>query len=229
VSGAATDPGGVGGPDVGTGGRLRLGAGATMVRVVDDRSGSAPGSEVAPGTLLVAAPGLLDPHFRRTVIYVIEHRSRGSLGVVLNRPSEVTVRDVLPSWAPLSAQPSAVFVGGPVESETALCLAAVRTGHDPASVDGLVTVRGPVALVDLDSDPSHIAPRLRGLRVFAGYSGWSAGQLAGEIDRGDWIVVPALPDDVLNRHDTRLWGHVLRRQGMPLSLLATFPADVRQN
>ena len=201
-----------------------------MVCVVDYRPGvgSASSAEVAPGTLLVAAPSLLDLHFRRTVIYIIEHRSRGSLGVVLNRPSEVTVRDVLPSWAPLSSQPS-VFVGGPVESETALCLAAVRTGHDPASVEGLVTVRGPVALVDLDAEPSRIGPRLRGLRVFAGYSGWSAGQLAGEIARGDWIVVPALPDDVLNRHDTKLWGHVLRRQGMPLSLLATYPLDVRNN
>jgi putative transcriptional regulator len=202
-----------------------------MCHVVDalSRSGSVPGSEVAPGTLLVAAPGLLDPHFRRTVIYMIEHRARGSLGVVLNRPSEVTVRDVLPSWAPLSSQPPAVFVGGPVESETALCLAAVRTGEDPAAVEGLVTVRGPVALVDLDADPAAIAPRLRGLRVFAGYSGWDGGQLAGEIERGDWIVVPAIPDDVLARHDTRLWQHVLRRQGMPLALLATYPLDVRTN
>jgi putative transcriptional regulator len=179
--------------------------------------------------LLVAAPGLLDPNFRRTVVYVIEHRARGSLGVVLNRPSDVAVRDVLPSWAPLASLPHSVFVGGPVEAETALCLAAVRTGHDPAKVGGLVTVRGPVALVDLDGDPSVLATRLRGLRVFAGYSGWDAGQLAGEIARGDWIVVPALPDDVLNRSDARLWGHVLRRQGMPLALLATYPSDVREN
>jgi putative transcriptional regulator len=199
-----------------------------MVPVVDDRSG--PGSSgIAPGTLLVAAPGLLDPNFRRTVVYVIEHRDRGSLGVVLNRPSEVAVHDVLPSWAPLASRPHAVFVGGPVDAETALCLAAVRTGHDPASVGGLVAVRGPVALVDLDGDPALLAPRLRGLRVFAGYSGWDAGQLAGEIDRGDWIPVPALPDDVLTGHDADLWGRVLRRQGMPLALLATFPADVARN
>lgn len=198
--------------------------------MVDDRSGAGPadGSGVTPGSLLVAAPGLLDANFRRTVIYMIEHRDRGSLGVVLNRPSEVPVRDVLPSWAALSSRPD-VFIGGPVEAETALCLAAVHTGHDPASLRGLVAVRGPVALVDLDGDPVALGPRLRGLRVFAGYSGWDAGQLAEEIKRGDWIVVPALPDDVLDRRDTGLWGQVLRRQGIPLALLATYPSDVKHN
>jgi putative transcriptional regulator len=122
-----------------------------------------------------------------------------------------------------------VFFGGLVEPDPALCLAAVRTGHDPETVDGLVRVRGPVALVDLDSDPDVLTDLLRGLRVFAGYSGWDPGQLDGEVARGDWIVVPALPDDVLTRKDAGLWGHVLRRQGMPLALLATYPADVRQN
>lgn len=177
----------------------------------------------------MAAPGLLDPNFRRTVVYIIEHRERGSLGVVLNRPSDVAVRDVLPSWAPLASLPHAVFVGGPVEGETALCLAAVRTGHDLSTLSGLVPVRGPVALVDLDADPSALVNRLRGLRVFAGYSGWDSGQLDDEIERGDWIVVPALPDDLLTRSDAGLWGHVLRRQGVPLALLATYPLDVRHN
>jgi putative transcriptional regulator len=202
-----------------------------MHPVVDDRAaGPASGiSDVAAGTLLVAAPGLLDPNFRRSVVYVIEHRPRGTLGVVLNRPSEVSLRDVLPSWEPLSSAPRSVFVGGPVESETALCLAALRAGHDPATLGGLVGVRGPVALVDLDGDPSALAPRLRGLRVFAGYAGWDAGQLSGEIARGDWIVVPALPDDVVSGHDADLWGRVLRRQGVPIALLATYPVDVRRN
>jgi putative transcriptional regulator len=202
-----------------------------MANVVDDRSGEpiASAPEVGPGTLLVAAPGLLDPNFRRTVVYLIEHRERGSLGVVLNRPSETPVQDVLPSWAPLSARPHAVFVGGPVDAGTALCLAALHAGHDAGSIGGLVAVRGPVALVDLDGDPDELAPRLRGLRVFAGYAGWDAGQLDGEITRGDWITVPALPDDVLTGHGDALWSRVLRRQGMPLALLATFPADVALN
>ena len=102
-----------------------------------------------------------------------------------------------------------------------------RERHTLAALAGLVGVRGPVALVDLDGDPEPLTERLRGLRVFAGYSGWDAGQLAAEIGRGDWIVVPALPDDVLAGHDPNLWGRVLRRQGVPLALLATYPADAR--
>ena len=67
------------------------------------------------------------------------------------------------------------------------------------------------------------------MRVFAGYAGWDAGQLAGEIARGDWFVVPALPDDVLAGQGPDLWSRVLRRQGVPLALLATFPVDARHN
>ena len=196
-----------------------------MGRVVDDRSATRAG----PGTLLVAAPGLLDPNFRRTVVYLIEHRERGSLGVVLNRPSEVALRDVLPAWAPLSSRPPSVFVGGPVDAKTALCLTTLRAGHRPDGVEGLVAVSGPVALVDLDGDPDALAPRVRGVRVFAGYAGWDAGQLAGEVGRGDWFVVPALPDDVLTGQGPNLWARVLRRQGVPLALLATMPLDVRHN
>ncbi len=186
-------------------------------------------AEVEPGTLLVAAPGLIDSNFRRTVVYVIDHRGEGTLGVVLNRPSEVAVHDVLPGWGPHVTRPQAIYIGGPVEQKTALCLAALRAGEDLRELEGVVGVHGPVALVDLDGDPDHLVPRVRGLRVFAGYAGWGHGQLAREVDRGDWIVVPGLPDDVLTAPGVDLWGAVLRRQGMPLALLATQPEDVRTN
>ncbi|EIF01193.1 YqgE/AlgH family protein [Saccharomonospora glauca] len=184
---------------------------------------------VEPGTLLVAAPTMFDPNFRRTVVFVIDHRAEGTLGVVLNRPSEVGVHEVLPRWGDHVAEPRAVFVGGPVEKKTALCLAALRTGETAATVPGVIGVRGPVALVDLDSDPELLATKVRGLRVFAGYAGWDAGQLAAEIDRGDWLIVPALPSDVLATPTRDLWGHVLRRQGLPTALLATHPGDLRRN
>jgi putative transcriptional regulator len=184
---------------------------------------------VEPGSALVAAPGLQDPNFRRTVVLIIDHQSSGTLGVVLNRPSDVAVRDVLPLWGPHATMPQALYVGGPVQQRAALCVAALPAGVDAERTEGMIKVRGSLALVDLGADPDLMAPRLRGLRVFAGYAGWGQGQLTGEISRGDWLVVPALPDDVLAPPDTDLWGRILRRQGMPLALLASYPADPTLN
>jgi putative transcriptional regulator len=67
---------------------------------------------VESGSALVAAPGLRDPNFHRTVVLVIEHQPAGTVGVVLNRPSDVAVRDVLPLWSPLATVPRALYVGG---------------------------------------------------------------------------------------------------------------------
>jgi putative transcriptional regulator len=186
-------------------------------------------NEVETGSALIAAPALRDPNFRRTVVLVIDHRAAGTFGVVLNRPSDVPVCDVLPLWGPYASVPQALYVGGPVEQRAALCVAALPAGVDAERTEGITSVRGSLALVDLGGDPDLMAPRLRGLRVFAGYAAWDEGQLAGEIERGDWIVVPALPDDVLAPPGTDLWGRALRRQGMPLALLATYPAEPALN
>ncbi|MGH3977778.1 MAG: YqgE/AlgH family protein [Pseudonocardiaceae bacterium] len=184
---------------------------------------------VEAGSALIAAPGLDDPNFRRTVVLIVDHRDTGTLGVVLNRPSEVPVHDVLPTWGPHTTRPQALYVGGPIEQRAALCVAALPVGADAATMEGVIGVRGGLVLVNLDGDPDLLAPRVRGLRVFAGYAGWEADQLASEVDRGDWVVVPALPDDVLAPAGVDLWGRVLRRQGMPLALLATYPADLSNN
>jgi putative transcriptional regulator len=181
------------------------------------------------GSALVAAPGLQDPNFRRTVVLIIDHTASGTLGVVLNRPSEVPVRDVLPLWGPHATLPRALYVGGPVQRRAALCVAALPAGVDAERTDGMIKVRGSLALIDLEADPELMAPQLRGLRVFAGYAGWGQGQLAREISRGDWVVVPALADDVLAPLNTDLWSRILRRQGMPLALLATYPSDPTEN
>ncbi|MGH3915248.1 MAG: YqgE/AlgH family protein [Pseudonocardiaceae bacterium] len=194
-----------------------------------DHGGVYVADEVEAGCALVAAPGLLDPHFRRTVVLIIEHSVGGTLGVVLNRPSDVAVHDVLPSWGPHATMPQALYLGGPMEQRAALCVAALPAGMDAASTEGMISLRGTLALVDLDTDPKVMAPRLRGLRVFAGYAGWDQGQLDEEIERGDWVVVPALADDVLAPPGTDLWGRTLRRQGLPLALLATYPLDPAQN
>lgn len=182
-----------------------------------------------PGMLLVASPELNDPHFRRTVVYLVAHGDDGTVGVILNRPSETAVQNVLPTWASHTTRPQAVFAGGPVQTSAAMCLGVCRTGTNPREVSGVVGVTGPVVLVDLDSDPAEVTQSLRGIRIYAGRAGWDAEQLVDEIIEGSWFVVPGLPDDVLTGPRTDLWFTVLRRQGFPMALTAYHPGDLSRN
>jgi putative transcriptional regulator len=186
-------------------------------------------NRVRAGTLLLANIDLLEPTFRRSVIYVVEHNDGGTLGVVLNRPSEMAVYNVLPQWADLASKPKSMFIGGPVKRDAALCLGILRVGVDPEGMSGLRHVAGRIVMVDLDSDPELIATAVEGVRIFAGYSGWTIGQLEGEIERNDWIVLSALPSDVLVQPRVDLWSRVLRRQPMPMAMLATHPIDLSRN
>jgi putative AlgH/UPF0301 family transcriptional regulator len=183
--------------------------------------------DVAAGSLLVAMPALSDPTFAGTVVYVLDHSDSGTLGVVLGRPSQVEIRDVLPGWCDLAVEPGVFHVGGPCETDTALCLA---TSRDGAPAPALRRVAGNVYLVDLDSDPAELEGRLDGLRVFAGYAGWSTGQLAAEIAEGAWACVPGRATDVLSLvSGPELWRAVMGRQIGRLAVLSTAPPDPSAN
>ncbi|MGY1823628.1 YqgE/AlgH family protein [Geodermatophilus sp. SYSU D00079] len=185
--------------------------------------------DVRPGSLLVAMPTLTDPTFAGTVVFVLDHSDTGTLGVVLGRPSQVEIRDVLPGWCDLAVEPGVFHVGGPCETDTALCL-AVCPGVAPAPDSGLRRVAGDVHLVDLDAEPDVLDGQVQGLRVFAGYAGWSPGQLAGEVAEGAWACVPGTPDDVLSElAGPELWRRVMGRQTGRLAVLSTAPADPSVN
>ncbi len=166
----------------------------------------------------MAAPSLLDPNFARSVILVAEHGDEGAMGLVLNRPSETRVGEVVPELSALSGDEEAVYVGGPVASESVLALVEL---DDPADASELVL--GDVGFVQ---DPDVTGRRGR---IFAGYAGWSQGQLEAELAEEAWIVVPAEPDDVFSDTPDGLWSAVLARQGGPLALLATMPPDPSLN
>jgi putative AlgH/UPF0301 family transcriptional regulator len=185
--------------------------------------------DVCPGSLLVAMPSLTDPTFAGTVVYVLDHSDTGTLGVVLGRPSQVEIGDVLPGWCDLAVPPRVFHVGGPCESDTALCL-AIAPGAVADENSPLRRVAGDVYLVDLDADPGDLPEQLTGLRVFAGYAGWSPGQLAGEIGEGAWACVQGRPHDVLNAvAGPELWRSVMGRQTGRLAVLSTAPADPTVN
>lgn len=187
--------------------------------------------EPAPGHLLIASPTLSDPHFARTIVLLLDAGHDGALGVILNRPSEVAVGEVLADWSDVVTGPGVLFRGGPVETDSALAIADVATpgGGDDDEPVGWRRVFDNVGLVDLDAPVELLAPAFSGLRIFAGYAGWSAGQLEDEIAEGAWYVVPAQTRDAFWSDPDRLWVDVLRRQGGQLAMLATMPVEPNLN
>jgi putative transcriptional regulator len=183
--------------------------------------------ESMTGQLLVATPTLKDPNFDRTVVLLVAHEAGGALGVVLNRATEVPVSDVLGDWGQLAGEPSVLFEGGPVQPESAICLARMRS---PAQrLKGFNRISGAVGTVDLSVDPDRLRTSVLGIRVFAGYSGWEPGQVEHEISAGSWFVLDALPGDPFIDRPDDLWQMVLRRQGGIMAAVAHFPPDVAMN
>lgn len=173
------------------------------------------------GHLLVAAPAIEHGPFHRSVVFVLDHDDDGALGVVVNHPMESEVDDVLPGWADRVNAPGCLFEGGPVAMDSALALGVIIEGARPF---GWRQMAGRVGLVDLDGPVPHRG-EFAGLRVFAGYAGWSPGQLEAEIEEGSWIVVPAEDSDLISPRPETLWSDVLRRQPGELRFLATCPDD----
>jgi putative transcriptional regulator len=184
-------------------------------------------AESLTGRLLVAAPQLIDPNFARTVVLVCRHDDEdGALGLILNRPTDIAVGDHLPGWVEVVSRPEVVHLGGPVQPEVAIGLGRCRPGFEPP---GWTMVAGRLGMVDLSGSPAEATAALEALRVFAGYAGWSAGQLDFEASSGDWFSVPPGPDDVFPARAEQLWREVLRRQPSELALYADFPPDPSLN
>lgn len=186
------------------------------------------GHDDLTGRLLVAAPRLGDPNFERTVVLVLDHGGEGALGLVLNRPTALEVATLLEPWSEQArlVPPDVVFRGGPVSPDAVIGLARTE-GAVPSR--GRVPVLSGVDTVDLSLAPVDQPDTLRGARLYAGYAGWSADQLQGEVGEGAWFVVDGLDSDVFCAQPGSLWHDVLRRQGGALALLATYPAHPSVN
>jgi putative transcriptional regulator len=171
---------------------------------------------------LISNAGLFDPNFRRTLVLVGHHDEEGAVGVVVNRPLEVTVHEAIPALAGLVEVDEPIFEGGPVQTDAAVVLAEFV---DPSVAE--VIAFGSVGFLPdgLDSASTDV---LRA-RVFVGYSGWGPGQLEGELADDAWLVTKAEPDDVFHTDPTRLWTHVLGRMGRGFDLLRLMPDDPSAN
>jgi putative transcriptional regulator len=176
------------------------------------------------GQLLLASPALRDPNFMRAVVLVSMHTEEGAMGVVLNRPSAVTVGEAVPQLEQVVSEQEPVYVGGPVQPSSIVFLAEFL---DPTPAGLLVFGRIGFPAPDAGIDELTEATARR--RVFAGYAGWGEGQLDAEIDQGDWIAQAALPEDVFTDLPEGLWSRVLTRKGGGYALVARMPADPSVN
>jgi putative transcriptional regulator len=178
----------------------------------------------ARGKLLIAGPSLLDPNFWRTVVLVIEHTEEGALGVVLNRPSETTVGEAVPQLEELVELAEQLFIGGPVQPSAVIVLGEFE---DPT--DAALLAFAEVGVLGTGSSPEESSVGLRSGRAFVGHAGWGPGQLDGEIERGDWILEPAVLQDAFTAEASELWSEVLTRKGGNYALLARMPPDPSVN
>jgi putative transcriptional regulator len=155
------------------------------------------------GKLLIASPQLSDPNFAQTVILMIEHDENGAFGVVLNRPTSRTVKEL---WDELSEGPcqcdQAINVGGPVTGP----LLAVHKQNSLAEAEimpGIFIAAGRDYLDQLVREPAAE------FRLFSGYAGWGQGQLENEMQLGGWITTKATADYIFD-DAADLWSRVSR-------------------
>ena len=175
------------------------------------------------GKLLVASPALADPNFARTVVLITEHNDEGAMGIVLNRPAETTVAEVLPELTEIAADET-LFVGGPVQPDAIVLLAEFS---DPDAAAWIVVAD--VGLAAADRELSELAEVVRRGRLYAGYSGWGPSQLEAEIELDSWIIEPPMPSELFPDDPDKLWSGVLDRKGGQYALIARMPDDPSMN
>jgi putative transcriptional regulator len=180
--------------------------------------------ESLAGQLLLASPSLRDPNFERSVVLIGVHSADGAMGIVLNRPSDVTVGEAAPQLEEAVSDSERVYVGGPVQPSSIVFLAEFL---DPTPAGLLVL--GRIGFPTPEAEIGELSQATERARVFAGFAGWGEGQLEAEIAQGDWIAQAALPDDVFTEVPERLWSDVLTRMGGSYALVARMPADPSVN
>ena len=167
----------------------------------------------AKGMFLVASPDLADPHFQRTVILICEHSSEGTLGLVINRPTDLLLSEALPALAVLKGTSYVVFAGGPVQPGGILMLfRIVREPEQQRQVLDGVYIGGSLNVMErLITKPEPTET----FRAFAGYAGWGPGQVEYEMARGSWVLMPADTTTIFDKDPGGIWSDLLEAVPAP--------------
>jgi putative transcriptional regulator len=165
-------------------------------------------NQLTKGTFLVASRPLLDPNFRETVVLLADYGPSGASGLVINRPSRMTLAELLPGEESLRPRNDTIYIGGPVALDRLILL--IRSPSKPADSHPLfddVYISGSAAtLRELTSGNKKTA-----FHAFMGYAGWGPGQLEGEVQRGNWQILPAEANTIFEQPPRSIWRKLVER------------------
>lgn len=180
--------------------------------------------EIEKGKLLVAMPMLVDPNFRQTIVLLCEHGPDGSLGLVVNRPTQVQASKLIRDFS-FSTRDGRVFAGGPVAQNVMLILC-----RGNATLEEHTILEDVFLAKDLDSlkFPGVLGSQGE-IRYYLGYAGWAAGQLEAEVKAGVWHLMPGDPDIIFDANPILLWQEMMRKIGQEWSIYSTMPPDLSMN
>lgn len=175
----------------------------TSVEASENLLLSGPIDVPSKGVFLVADPKIGDPNFKKTVILLLQHSVKGTIGLIINRPTNVPLSQILPQ-VDVQAQPSgSLYDGGPVDRKTLTLLYRTQSppnGAKPLFADVYASQAARVLAEQLRSTEEN-----KGFRLYAGYAGWGGGQLRREMKRGDWHIVKADVPSLYERPAERVW------------------------
>jgi len=173
------------------------------------------------GSLLVAHPNMLDPNFRRTVLFISAHDpDEGALGVILNRPLDKQVSDVVTETAPEGLGDVPVFLGGPVGKNQLMFATFEWQKSQHLKIK-------PSMSFDEANAAAEASPKQ--IYAFVGYAGWSAGQLETELKEKAWVLRKPNRTLLTPEQLPRLWFNIMNRLGPWYKLLAAAPDDPSLN
>lgn len=169
------------------------------------------------GVFLVAKPGLQDRNFSETVILVTQTADSSTVGVILNRPTNLNLRQFLPESAALENYREPVFFGGPVMRQA---LVALFHAEEPPAAPAFHVLKNLYLTMHPDNILPLLADRSQQYRLYAGFSSWAPRQLESEFARDGWYLLPADPQAVFRGDSQDLWPELVRRAQMrPVSAI----------
>lgn len=171
------------------------------------------------GKFLIDNGSLVGSFFERTVVLVCEHNTKGAFGLTLNKPVETTVGSALAAQLNEEIKNSPLHAGGPVQPNALSYIYTQNHMENPNVTESLSLGH---SLDELEEMAQSFTQGMR-IKIFAGYSGWTGGQLEDEIKRGSWIVQTASTEETFNPDCDSLWHSLLEKMGWKYKLIADYP------